>query len=180
MKYDLKTVRQQYGYSIEEMGNFMGIMPPYYNKYEKEGEVPSKYIYRLWLKLPDFPIPKDFFKYTSFVLKVNMVYHGMTQTEIAQMFGFSTQSTISSMLAQNIPMYELKEKFHNFRPFIIPVINIDDENNESDESNELFSCDESIQLFPCRCINSLTVRGNFIAIQKKKEAKLQKQMLGIS
>lgn len=166
MKYDLKTVREEYGYTEEEMAHFVDIMPIYYKKYEKEGEIPSKYIYRLWLKLPDFPLPDDFFKYTSFVLKVNMVYHNMTQKQIAEMFDIRNQSTISSLYAKNIPMYELKEKFHKFKPFIIPVINIDSDMTE-----------DNVQLFPCKCIDSLCIRGNFLATQKKKETKIKKEML---
>ena len=67
MKYNLKEVRKKYGFSMQEMGKFIGIMPTYYSKYEEEGEIPSKYIYRLWLKISDFPVPDDFFCYTSFI-----------------------------------------------------------------------------------------------------------------
>lgn len=163
MKYDLKAVRKLYGYSVQEMANFTEIMASYYSKYEEEGEIPSKYIYRLWLKIPDFPVPEDFFHYTSFTLVVNMKYYGLTQTQIAKMFEISNQSTISSLFSQNIPMYELKDKFHKFDPLIIPTI-------AKEKKKDYVYCP----------IEKLVVKGNFIATQKKKEARNKKQLATLS
>lgn len=156
MLFNLKETRLKYGYSIDEMAKFTEIMPIYYAKYEEEGEIPSKYIYRLWLKLPDFPVPNDFFDYTSHTLMVNMKLHNMTQSQIAKMFGMSNQSTISSMLSQNIPMYELKECFHNFQPLFIPKIKIEQDNYIAYEN--------------------LVVKGNFIAKQRKQKTKEKREL----
>lgn len=168
MKYDLKKVREDYGFTIKEMGNFIGIMPTYYSKYEEEGEIPSKYIYKLWLKLNDFPIPDDFFWYTSFTLMANMKYHKMTQSDIAKMFGFGNQSTISSLFSKNIPMYELKESFNKFKPLII-VLQISDDNK-----------DKAMEIDPTLRVQELQERGNFICAAKKKKSRLKKTRLATS
>lgn len=145
-----------YGFSVQEMGRFVGIAPIYYERYEKEGEIPSKYIYRLWLKIKGFPIPDDFFWYTSFTLIVNMKYHKLTQTQIARMFDIQNQSTISSLLSDNIPMYELKEYFHQFEPLIIPMQAEFDCGKDNAERHE---------------IQELKPKGNFISVRKKREAR---------
>lgn len=162
MKYDLKKVRQAYGFSMREMGNFLGFMPIYYSKYEEEGEIPSKYIYKLWLKIDDFPIPDDFFCYTSFTLIVNMKYHKLTQKEVAAMFNISSQSTISTLLTENIPMYELKEYFNKFDPLIIPVM--------ADKTNKDGNITDN-----CQLIHRLSVKGNFVRAKRTKQAKARRK-----
>lgn len=164
MKYDLKEVRKKYGFSMHEMSKFIGIMPTYYSRYEEEGDIPSKYIYILWLKISDFPIPDDFFWYTSFTLMVNMKYHKMTQSEIAEMFDIRSQSTICSLFKNNIPMYELKEYFNKFDPLIIPLKVPKERIN-----NNLIEYGQPIQ--------DLTGRGNFISAAKKRKTKLEKQKI---
>lgn len=129
MKFDLYDVRvNKYKYTIEKFAKFAGIGKAYYAKYEKEGEIPSKYIFNLWTRLPDFPIPNDFFYYTSVTLLVNMKYHRLSQKEIAELFGLETQASVSKYTNGQYPMYEKKECFKNvFDPLIIPFILNEDE-----------------------------------------------------
>ena len=166
MKYDLLNVRKSYGFSMQEMGNFLGIMPNYYSKYEEEGEIPSKYIYKLWLKIKDFPIPNDFFLYTSFTLLVNQKYHGLTQQDLAKMFEISGQSTISSLLSENIPMYELKDHFGKFKPFIIPV--------EVDNQGIIGREEEHF-----RMIQELSEKGNFVCAERKRKTRQLRRKLEV-
>ena len=152
MEIDIRKIRNSYGISKREFASLIGIKEVSYSSYEKRKELPSKYVYVLWKKLEDFPIPEDFFFYTSFVLETNMNYHNMTQIQIARMFGIANQSTISSYLKENIPMYEEKENFLKFDPFIIPV-----ELNKTSDGYEK------------RLITDLIARGNFILVKKRKE-----------
>lgn len=153
MHYDLKSVRQSYGLREDDFAALIGKTVPRYMSYEIEQEIPCKYIYVLWKKLPNFPIPDDFFHYTSFTLNVNMRYHKLKQEDVAEMFGMR-QATISSyLLGTPIPMYELKEKFiKNFSPMIIPCIEC-----KSIEDNQ-FHLEE---------ITELDCRGDFLANHKK-------------
>ncbi len=122
MKYNLHKVRTEiYKMSIRKFASYCGIGSLYYKRYEDEGEIPSKYVYTLWKKLPNFPLPRDFFYFTSIALTANMKYHGMTQTEIAEMFNIRTQATISKYMTERIPMYEFKETFLKFNPFITTI-----------------------------------------------------------
>lgn len=122
MKYDLKYARELLGLQIKDIANCLGTSPGYAGQYEKEGEIPSKYVYLLWKRIPGLPIPEDFFYYTSFSLQVNMKYHKLTQTQIGKLFNIKNQSTISNYMAENIPMYEMKELFiKNFNPLIVPL-----------------------------------------------------------
>ena len=123
MKYDLFSVRKAYGYTVAQFAKFTELSVSNYVIYERENEIPSKYIYKLWKKIPEFPIPKDFFYYTSATLIINMAYYSISQVEIAEIFGFSTQATVSGYLRENVPMYEKKEEFLKvFQPIIIPFI----------------------------------------------------------
>lgn len=131
MKYDLYNVRtNMYQYTQEEFANLMEIALSTYLRFEKEGEIPSKYIYKIWTKIPGFPIPEDFFCFTSGTLLVNMKFHHLTQNDIKKLFGIENQSSVSMYLAKNYPMYEMKEKFLQFDPFIVPLeMKYDEEGN---------------------------------------------------
>ena len=120
MQFDLKKVREMYGYTQGEFARFMKIGISYYQQYESHCEIPSKYIYTLWKNLKDFPIPDDFFVYTSMTLLTNMQYHKMKQSQICELFGLKAQSTVSNYLKENVPLYELKDKFQIFDPLIVP------------------------------------------------------------
>lgn len=122
MKYDLKLIREKFDISTKDLSKYFGIEEKYCAQYEEIGEIPSKYVYMLWKRLPGTPIPEDFFAYTSYTLLINMKYHGLTQTDIKEMFGFKNQSTVSKYMSSNIPMYEMKNFFiENFNPLIMPV-----------------------------------------------------------
>lgn len=152
MHYDLESVRQSYGLCEDDFAALIGKSVSRYISYEIKQEIPCKYVYVLWKKLPNFPIPDDFFHYTSFVLNVNMRYHKLKQEDVAEMFGMR-QATISSyFLGTPIPMYELKELFlKNFNPFIIPCIKCKGEDNQ-------YHLEE---------ITELDCRGDFLANKKK-------------
>lgn len=121
MIFDLKKVREEiYHAQKREFAKIVGIGEVYYSEYEKKGEIPSKYIYLLWQNLKDFPIPSDFFIFTSATLQANMSYHHINQEKIREMFGFSSQTTVSKYLKENYPMYEMKEIFLSFDPLIVP------------------------------------------------------------
>ncbi|MBO5292394.1 MAG: DNA-binding protein [Lachnospiraceae bacterium] len=124
MKFDLYEVRvNHYDYTMKEFAKCAGIRENYYSNYEKRGEIPSKYIYNLWSRLPNFPIPSDFFYYTSTTLLVNMKYHHYSQEDIKELFNFKTQAVISKYINGKYPMYERKEYFRKaFQPLIIPFI----------------------------------------------------------
>lgn len=124
----------------------------FYSQYEQRKELPSKYVYVLWTKLKNFPIPDDFFFFTSFVLEVNMRYHHMTQMDVAKMFDIANQSTISGYLKDNIPMYEKKEYFLKFKPFIMPSILLQDDRNNRKMKE----------------ITDLQAKGNFILVEKRR------------
>ena len=157
MKLDIRAIRKSYGMSKNAFASIMGIKELSYSEYETREELPSKYVYLLWKNLENFPIPDDFFYYTSFVLETNMSYHHMTQTEVAKMFDIANQSTISGYLKSNIPMYEKKEYFLKFDPFIVPVILQKDENE-----------------FKKTEITELIAKGNFILVEKRRLQKIRK------
>ena len=121
MKYDLRHTREILELSLEDVSKYIGIGTTYCERYELLGELPSKYVYLLWKRVPGVPIPEDFFYYTSYTLKVNMDYHGLKQVDIRDRFHLQNQSIVSKYLAENIPLYEMKEYFvENFSPFIVP------------------------------------------------------------
>ena len=122
MKINLKKIRTQLGKTDEEFAKVLELNIATYDNYEENGELPSKHVYKLWKKYKDFPLPDDFFYYTSYTLYINMKYHNLTQTDIAKLFNICNQSTISYIMQENIPMYELKEEFNKFNPFIIPKV----------------------------------------------------------
>ena len=122
MQYKLKEARQSIGISAKDIAKAAGIVEPFYRKYEKKECIPCKYVYKIWLKYPKYPLPKDFFWYTSFTLKCNLDYHKITQAQAARMLGISSQSTISRYLASDIPMYDYKDKFNKaFVPLVVPM-----------------------------------------------------------
>ena len=155
MNIDLETIRKNYGMEKAEFADLIDMQEFYYSQYETRKELPSKYVYILWTKLKNFPVPADFFFYTSFVLEVNMRYHRMTQSDIAKMFDIANQSTISGYLRDNIPMYEKKEYFLKFKPLIMPSI--------------LLQNDKKAKL---KEITDLEAKGNFILVEKRR---IQKQ-----
>lgn len=122
MKFDLAYVREhQYKMTKQDFAKYIGIGAVYYEKYEEAGEIPSKYIYKLWCRLPNFPIPSDFFYYTSQTLLMNMKFHNKKQIDMMKQFGFETQATVSNYLRDNLPMYEKKKNFQKaFKPMIVP------------------------------------------------------------
>ncbi len=158
MKISLKEIREQYGLSKTEFASLIGLKELFYSRYEYRGELPSKYVYTLWSKLDNFPVPEDFFFFTSFTLVVNMKYHGMTQKEVAEFFDISNQSTISGYLQDNIPMYEKKEYFLKFNPFVVPAIVWPFEGHYKREE-----------------IRDLTAKGNFILAEKRRIQKINKE-----
>lgn len=154
MEIDIRSIRESYGLEVSEFADRIGLKPAfYYYHYETKNELPSKYVYRLWRNLDNFPLPEDFFHYTSFVLLVNMHYHHMTQKDVAKMFDIPSQPTLSGYMQYNIPMYEKKEYFLRFDPFIVPFI----------VPREL---GESMQK-----ITELAERGNFMPRRKKNKIK---------
>ncbi len=159
MEISLKEIRTSYGLDKASFAKIIGMKEPFYSQYELRNELPSKYVYILWQNLSDFPIPKDFFYYTSFVLDVNMRYHHMTQIQVAKMFDIANQSTISGYLRENIPMYEKKEYFLKFKPFILPLIVHNDKSNTKKE------------------ITDLQAKGNFILVEKRRIQR-QKRLSG--
>lgn len=156
MQYNLAQTRLLYKKTRKNFCDIIGISEQTYSKFERSGEIPSKYLFILWEKLEDFPLPEDFFLYTSFTMQINMKYHNMTQTDIAKMFNISNQSTISGYMSQNIPMYEKKEIFEQFQPFVVPMIK-----EISDGKTEL------------KNITELKPKGNFVLIKKEKEGEVQ-------
>lgn len=153
MRFNLKAVRESYGMSVEEFAALIERSPVRYESYEAEKEIPCKFIYMLWKKLPNFPIPDDFFYYTSFTLNVNMRYHKLKQEEIADMFGMRQATVSSYFMGKPIPMYELKGKFlKNFNPMIIPCL----------VYKETGDCQPHIEE-----ITELECRGDFVANRKK-------------
>lgn len=154
MKIELAEIRKSYGMDKAEFAALINMKEFFYSQYEQRQELPSKYVYMLWTKLKDFPIPDDFFFYTSFVLEVNMRYHHLTQSEVAKFFDIATQSTISGYLKENIPMYEKKEYFLKFKPFIMPSILLTDDNETKMKE-----------------ITDLQAKGNFILVEKRRMQK---------
>lgn len=165
MRYDLESVRKTYNMSLNEFASICGISPHYYEFYEKDGEVPCKYIYKLWKQLPEFPIPDDFFCYTSFSLCVNMKYHRLKQTEIAEKFGVMQQTISHYLTKEPILMYEMKDKFlETFDPFIMPM-----QVNFSDNGKPSYII-----------MDNLTAGGNFVSAKRKKNYKLQREKMGLT
>lgn len=158
MEFALKKIREEYGKTKKEFAELIGMKELYYSVYEDKGELPSKYVYVLWTQLSNFPIPDDFFYYTSFVLKTNMHYHNMTQLEIAKMFDIANQSTMSGYLQENIPMYEKKEYFQKFDPFILPMILNQDSKGK----------------YKTKEIKDLIAKGNFILVEKRRQQKIRR------
>lgn len=163
MKYNLKELRESKGYCISDFAKILVINHTIYSRYEKQGEIPSKYIYKLWQKIDGVPLPDDFFYYTSLTMMINMKFHRMTQQEIASMFDISNQSTISSLMKKNIPMYEAKEIFLQFDPLIVPMEGV---------IGDRIGKDEEIQISP---IKELAVSGNLMLLEKRREARKKRK-----
>ncbi len=161
MFYDLEKVRNQYHLTPKQMGALMGIREVFYKKYESRNELPSKYVYMLWEKLENFPIPEDFFYFTSFTLLANMKYHNMTQKEVAEALGFANQTTISNFIQDNIPMYEKKQEFiRAFSPLIVPYAIENYETNTIPEK-----------------MTDLVPRGNLMLAETRKKRKEEREKL---
>lgn len=159
MELALKEIRESYGMSCAEFAELIDLTELFYIQYEERKELPSKYVYVLWKQLKNFPIPDDFFFFTSFALEVNMKYHHMTQMQVAKMFDIANQSTISGYLKENIPMYEKKDYFLKFKPFILPSILVPKKNDIDGE-------------YKIKEIRDLQAKGNFILVEKRR---IQKQ-----
>ena len=157
MQLELTKIRESYGMTCSEFAKILDMSEVFYSRYEQRGELPSKYAYILWKKLKKFPLPDDFFYYTSFTLAVNMKYHGMTQKDIANFLDIANQSTISGYLQENIPMYEKKEYFLKFDPFIIPM------------ASTVKGGD-----FMLRKITDIEAKGNFVLVEKRRLQKIRK------
>ena len=157
MKIALKEVRKKYALTKAAFAEIIGITELFYSQYEQKNELPSKYVYLLWKSLENFPIPEDFFFYTSFTLEINMKYHHMTQKQVADLFDIANQSTISGYLRDNIPMYEKKEYFWKFKPFILPSILISDKDG-----------------YMTKEITDLQAKGNFILVEKRRLQKINR------
>lgn len=122
MNFDLYTVRRFYNLNQSAFARAAGLAVANYAKYERKNEIPSKYLYQLWLNLPDFPLPNDFFYYTSITLDINMRFYAITQKEICKIFGYSSQAVVSKYLKLRVPMYEKKECFRDaFPELVLPV-----------------------------------------------------------
>ncbi len=161
MQISLNKIRKNYGMTKAAFAKIIGITELFYSRYEQKSELPSKYVYLLWKELDNFPLPADFFFYTSFTLKVNMHYHHMNQKQVAKLFEVANQSTISGYLQDNIPMYEKKEYFWKFDPFIIPTV-LTSENDE----------------FIKQEITDLQAKGNFILVEKRRLQKIERLCKG--
>lgn len=120
MKFNLEKSLKETGKTPEEIAGAAGIRVRTLEEYGRRKDIPSKYAYLIWKKIPSFPIPEDFFYYTSFNLQVNMRYHRMTQGEIASLFFLGNQTHVSRLFLRNIPMYEFKPVFRKcFDPMVI-------------------------------------------------------------
>lgn len=123
MKIDLKRTRAILDITVAEAAQAAGISDSFYKQYESKGEIPCKYVYNLWKKYNNYPLPDDFFCYTSYTLRANMTFSRLSQTKIAEIFGYSSQGVMSRILSVNIPMYEMKSIFiKTFDPLVIPMI----------------------------------------------------------
>lgn len=150
MRIELKKARTKLGISIEEIAKAADISESFYKQYEDKNEIPCKYVYNIWKKYPDFPIPEDFFYYTSFTLQTNMTFHHVSQDKLAKIFGYSSQGVMSRILSDNIPMYEMKDMFlEAFDPLIVPL--------KKNEEGYL------------RYMTDLVAKGNFMHGNKKKK-----------
>lgn len=122
MEINLKEARQVANITIKEAAKAAGINESFYKQYEEKNEIPCKYAFKIWEAFNDFPLPKDFFYYTSYTLRANMTYYDINQTEVAKIFGYSSQGAMSRILSDNIPMYEMKDLFlSTFKPLIVPM-----------------------------------------------------------
>ena len=123
MQFELKEVRENFGMTTKEFAKRVGISEPYYKQYEENGEIPCKYIYELWKSFDEekkkFPVPHDFFHYTSLTLWVNMSYHRMREVDVAEKMGIR-QTTVSKIVSEEPrPLYDLKEAFHAIFPVVL-------------------------------------------------------------
>ena len=123
MEFNLRKARESIGLSAKDAARAAGITESFYRKNEKDRKLPCKYLYKIWKEYPEYPLPADFFWYTSFTLKCNLNYHNITQKEAAKILQVSSQALVSKYLSTNIPMYEYKEIFDEaFVPLIVPMV----------------------------------------------------------
>lgn len=166
MEYNLKEVREMYSMTITQFAKIMGISENRYRVFESENIVPCKYVYALWEELDSrkkrFPIPDDFFYYTSATLLVNLSFYHKSEIEIGNLFGIR-QSTISSYVSKPpMPMYELKDKFNEVFPeLIIPFTY-----NQGSKEPVIFT--------------KLEKRGNFVSNMRKAEYKKYREENGLT
>lgn len=131
MKIDLNRIRHDLDIPAKTVIEAMGLTPSFYYHCEKKQEIPCRYVYKAWDKIPGFYIPEDFFYYTSYTLLCNMKYYSMKQSEIAKLFNFASQGRVSYLMQENVPMYEMKEEFIKaFNPLIVPF-KVDEKGNKT-------------------------------------------------
>ena len=61
MNIELEIIRKSYGMNKADFAKLIDMKEFFYSQYEQRKELPSKYVYVLWTKLKNFPIPDDFF-----------------------------------------------------------------------------------------------------------------------
>lgn len=159
MELALKEIRESYGMECYEFAEIVGLSENFYRHYEERKELPSKYVYKLWTQLENFPIPYDFFFFTSYTLEINMKFHHMTQTDIAKQLEIANQSTISGYFQENIPMYEKKEYFLKFDPFILPSI---------------MTLTDDEEKYTLGAITTLEAKGNFMLAESRRIQKINR------
>lgn len=119
MNIDLRQIRLKHKLSCMQMAKIAEVSESHYRNYELSGAMPSQHVYLLWTRLSAFPLPVDFFCYTSKTLAMNMKYHHISSKEIVDAFSLGTSSKLNKLLVEDVPMYEQKELFSMFNPLIV-------------------------------------------------------------
>lgn len=113
----------------QEIINMTGMKRQQWYKYEKKGELPSRFIFRIAeynRKIMQI-LPRDFFLYNSFVVRVNMIYHNVGIYPFSEKINHSITKT-QYLIDSFVPCYELKDKIVEafYGDMLIPVVEFSD------------------------------------------------------
>lgn len=122
MQYEeFEVKRKNLRISKAMLAKILGISRQAYYKWELRGEVPDRFVKKLYETFDDVK-PKDFDFYSAENIRLNMKVYNMTMNETAKELGMSIAS-LNYHLAKGDSFYTYKRRVNAiFKPLIIPCV----------------------------------------------------------
>lgn len=110
----------------EDAARMAGMARQTWSKLEKIKDLPSKFVFQLAIKKKDVRelLPKDFFFYNSFVLRVNMAYYNVSVYKLMKLNeNCYSYMKFRKLFEEYSVCYELKDLFTKaFGEMVIPIM----------------------------------------------------------